>query len=61
MIVDNCIQLFKGLNMKFANNIINSYKRLSYKAWYALAEYVDNDALEAYFNNKEELDNQLNK
>lgn len=30
--------------------IINSYKRLSYKQWFALAEYVDNST-QAYFNN----------
>lgn len=30
--------------------IINSYKRLSYKQWFALAEYIDNST-QAYFNN----------
>ncbi|MEQ8909647.1 MAG: ATP-binding protein [Vicingaceae bacterium] len=36
-------------------NIISTYKRLSYKAWYAIAEFVDNST-QAYFNNKVELD-----
>ncbi|WP_190808702.1 ATP-binding protein [Flagellimonas sp. S3867] len=36
-------------------NIISTYKRLSYKAWYAIAEFVDNST-QAYFNNKKELD-----
>lgn len=36
-------------------NIISTYKRLSYKAWYAIAEFIDNST-QAYFNNKAELD-----
>lgn len=35
--------------------IIRSYKRLSYTAWHALAEFIDN-AIQSYFNNKESLD-----
>lgn len=35
--------------------IINSYKRLSYTPWYALAEFVDNST-QAYFANKKILD-----
>jgi hypothetical protein len=34
---------------------IRSYKRLSYTAWYAMAEFVDN-ATQSYFDNREELD-----
>lgn len=35
--------------------IISSYKRLAYEAWYALAEFVDNST-QAYLNNKAALD-----
>jgi hypothetical protein len=43
--------------MKFeiANNVILSYKRLSYEPWYAFAEFVDNST-QAYFYHKAELD-----
>ena len=43
--------------MKFeiANNVILSYKRLSYEPWYAFAEFIDNST-QAYFYNKAELD-----
>jgi hypothetical protein len=34
---------------------IRSYKRLSYTAWYAMAEFVDN-ATQSYFDHREELD-----
>lgn len=40
--------------------IINSYKRLPYTAWYALAEFVDNST-QAYFNNENVLKKQLEK
>jgi hypothetical protein len=36
-------------------NIILSYKRLDYKIWYALAEYIDNST-QSYFANRKELD-----
>jgi len=36
-------------------NIISTYKRLSYRAWYAIAEFIDNST-QAYLNHKEELD-----
>lgn len=48
------------MNFQFANNLITSYKRLSYKAWYALAEFVDNST-QAYFNNRDILDAQFKK
>lgn len=35
--------------------IIRAYERLSYKAWYALAEFVDNST-QSYFDNRAELD-----
>lgn len=43
--------------MKFeiANNVILSYKRLSYEPWYAFAEFVDNST-QAYFHHKSDLD-----
>ena len=34
---------------------IRSYKRLSYTAWYAMAEFVDN-ATQSYFDHRDELD-----
>lgn len=48
------------MEFQLAHNLVASYKRLSYKAWYALAEFVDNST-QAYFNNKELLDNQYKK
>jgi hypothetical protein len=43
--------------MKFGieNTVISSYRRLSYEAWYAFAEFVDNST-QAYFDNRKELD-----
>ena len=49
-----------NLNLTFTANIAESYKRLSYKLWYALAEYVDNST-QAYRENQKELDAQLKK
>ena len=46
------------MDFQLAHNLVASYKRLSYKAWYALAEFVDNST-QAYFNNKEVMDRQL--
>ena len=43
------------MNITFGSQIIQSYKRLSYTAWFALAEFVDNST-EAYLANKEDLD-----
>lgn len=47
--------------MKFEieNSVIASYKRLSYDAWYAFAEFVDNST-QAYFDNREVLDRVFN-
>lgn len=47
-----------NLDLTFTANIAESYKRLSYRLWYALAEYIDNST-QAYFENKEVLDEQL--
>ena len=46
------IQLQLGLQ------VIQSYKRLSYTAWHAIAELVDN-ATQSYFNNRSTLDDAL--
>lgn len=43
------------IEIKFSHEIISSYKRLSYKVWYALAEFVDNST-QAYIDNKALLD-----
>ncbi|MDH7448430.1 ATP-binding protein [Aquimarina sp. 2201CG14-23] len=45
----------KQVNIEFTSEIVSSYKRLSYKVWYALAEFIDNST-QAYRNNKEILD-----
>jgi hypothetical protein len=42
------------------NNVIASYKRLSYDAWYAFAEFVDNST-QSYFDNREILDKEYAK
>lgn len=48
--------------MKFEieNNVIASYKRLSYDAWYAFAEFVDNST-QAYFDNRDLLNEAYGK
>lgn len=38
------------MQLQLGPEIISSYKRLAYKPWYALAEFVDNST-QAYFNN----------
>lgn len=42
------------IEIKFASEIISSYKRLSYKVWYALAEFVDNST-QAFYDNEDDL------
>ena len=42
------------------NNVIASYKRLSYDPWYAFAEFIDNST-QAYFDNRHDLDSQYEK
>jgi len=42
------------MKLKLGPEIISSYKRLAYEAWYALAEFVDNST-QSYFNNKATL------
>ncbi len=43
------------MDIQLGYEVINSYKRLSYKAWYALAEFVDNST-QAYADHKNILD-----
>ena len=43
------------ITIQFAPDIITSYRRLNYKAWYALAELVDNST-QSYFENANALD-----
>ena len=47
-----------SLNFVIENDIILSYRRLSYTHWHALAEFVDNST-QAYFDFKTELDTRL--
>ena len=44
----------------FTHQNFSNYKRLSYKWWYALAEFVDNST-QSYMDNREVLDTALNK
>lgn len=43
------------MKIVFGPEILEAYKRLSYKPWYALAEFVDNST-QSYLNNRELLD-----
>jgi len=54
--------VLQKISMKFEieNSVIASYKRLSYDAWYAFAEFVDNST-QAYFDYKKELDAEFAK
>lgn len=44
-----------ALELKIGLDAINSYRRLAYSPWHALAEFVDNST-QAYFDHKEALD-----
>lgn len=43
------------MKLEFGNEILSSYKRLSYTTWFAIAEFVDNST-QSYINNKAEMD-----
>lgn len=43
------------IKINFTSDIVNSYKRLAYRIWFALAEFVDNST-QAYLNNQKVLD-----
>ena len=42
------------LNIQPNAGIMNVFSRLSYKPWYAIAEFVDNST-QSYYSNKKEL------
>src|SRR5690606_36455336 len=44
-----------SLEFRVGPDTINSYRRLSYQPWYAIAEFVDNST-QNYFDNKDALD-----
>ena len=44
-----------SIDLVIGTEAIRSYKRLSYKGWYALAEFVDNST-QSYFDHRAELD-----
>ncbi|MEX2283965.1 MAG: ATP-binding protein [Gemmatimonadota bacterium] len=44
-----------ALEFRVGPDTINSYRRLSYEPWYAIAEFVDNST-QNYFDNKDALD-----
>jgi hypothetical protein len=48
------------LNFVIENDVVLSYRRLSYTHWHALAEFIDNST-QAYFNSRDVLDPQLEK
>jgi len=43
------------IGFKFGPQVVESYRRLSYTAWHALAEFIDNST-QAYLNNRQALD-----
>lgn len=47
------------MELTFGPEIIASYKRLSYKSWYAFAEFIDNST-QAYIDHREEVQRCLN-
>lgn len=49
-----------SINFEVGPQIVLSYKRLSYKPWYALAEFIDNST-QAYFDHEDELAPALNQ
>jgi len=48
------------ISIKIGLDVINSYKRLAYQPWFALAEFIDNST-QAYFDNRREIDAELKK
>jgi len=44
-----------SISMDVDHSVIRSYKRLGYKVWYALAEFIDN-ATQSYFDNRAAID-----
>ena len=50
----------KNINLKVGNSIVNTFPRLNYRWWYAVAEFVDNST-QSYFDNKVVLDSHYKK
>ena len=48
------------IRLKVGPQVITTYRRLAYEAWYAIAEFVDNST-QSYFNNRATLDKQMQK
>jgi Histidine kinase-, DNA gyrase B-, and HSP90-like ATPase len=48
------------MRLQFGPDAIRNYRRLAYKPWYAMAEFVDNST-QSYFNSKKTLDKALNE
>ena len=48
------------VNVEFGLQNFANYRRLSYKWWYALAEFIDNST-QSYYDNREELDKMLER
>jgi hypothetical protein len=48
------------IQLQIGLDVINSYKRLAYTPWHALAEFVDNST-QSYFDNKAKLDEKYAK
>lgn len=48
------------MEFEIGSETVLSYKRLSYKAWYAIAEFVDNST-QSYFDHSSELDDTYSK
>ena len=48
------------MKLELGLDVLRSYKRLPYKPWHALAEFVDNST-QSYFNNRERLDEAYRK
>lgn len=47
------------IDIRPATSVYGTYRRLSYKPWYAIAEFIDNST-QSYYNNKEILKSDVN-
>lgn len=50
----------KNMDLKLGSSIVNTFPRLNYRWWYAIAEFVDNST-QSYFDNKNVLDKHYEK
>ena len=46
----------KQMKLQVGNSIVNTFPRMNYTWWHAIAEFVDNST-QSYFDNREQLDN----